>query len=1142
MIEGPAGLNSPRWSCSYEDALGRTISETRTGFRGALLVTSNEYNTANQLVATRAYALNENSTPTPLTYTYFCYNSLGQRTLTVSDMNLNGQIDWSDTDRIVSNDTRYVSLNGDWWRESSSWQTRKNGSSELTLMGLTRTRLTGLGDTVLSAPSRTDDGTGLLVAETRSFDPLGNETISRSFIDRTTHTTTHTTSTETSSLAAETIARCGLTVSTRSPTGVTTTYAYDALGRQIAQTDGRGNTSQVVYDAQGRVAKIIDALGHETTYTYDALGRQVAVTDPLGNIVTTTYDAEDHILAQRGATYPVDYAYDAYGNKVSMTTYRQESDIPMVGGDALGAPHAGDTTRWLYDEPSGCMTSKVYADGKGPSYAYTPDGKLARRTWARGVVTTYAYDNSGALTNMVYSDDTPTISMVYDRVGNMLSAVTDGVCTNLYAYSLTGLCTNEVQNGATIARSYDTLGRSTGYTLQASQNSVDISTIKQSNIQTLLSYDALGRIASLSIITNDSSNIQTFTYSYLLGTDIVDGYTCGNFSRKIEFEPLRNLVAAVTNSYANRVISAFDYTNDAAGRRTAISRSGEAFGDLSGATDSYGYNSRNEVISARRTKNGEIIHGFNEDFEYDPIGNRIWSTTYNELGEPETSQYIANNLNQYSSRTIPGYAAVRGHADADATVTVNEKPTYRYGEYFFGSDEFDNTSSPVNTMLETVAVKPGATEDEPDEIALVTNSVYLAKSPVAYEYDDDGNQTLVTTKTGTWRVTYNGENRPVRWERLISSTLNSNTPSLITMTFDHRGRRRLYLETAADGSTNSLDRFTYDNYLCIVRNRWQPDGTSATDRFIWDPTEPIATRPLAFHQPNAPLQLYSIDGNKNVSELVSSDDGTISAHYEYAPFGEVVLSSGDLALTNPFRFSSEYADDTLALVYYNYRHLELVTGRWMARDPIGESSVVLLYGYSNRLKTDYLGMEELDLSYYADYAGWPIHPWHPDYAMHVDMLNAVGEIGRFESKMDLQEKIWDRVGECDCIRLLRITAHGAAGDYDAARSDSKHVQMQLGSYSLLNEGYNLEKGVEMDDISEFFTDLKSKFCKKCTIRLVSCHLGENKYLADRIKTKTGCSVDVYAGRINSWSPPDALSLQYTPRMYAPSVIGGYYVY
>ncbi len=127
---------SPRWSCSYDDALGRTICETRPGFRGALLITSNEYYTANQLVTRRTYSLEQpvlrslgeggssNSSPSPLTYTLICYNSLGQRTLTVSDMNLNGQIDWSDTDRIVTNDTRYISLNGSWWRESSTWQTR----------------------------------------------------------------------------------------------------------------------------------------------------------------------------------------------------------------------------------------------------------------------------------------------------------------------------------------------------------------------------------------------------------------------------------------------------------------------------------------------------------------------------------------------------------------------------------------------------------------------------------------------------------------------------------------------------------------------------------------------------------------------------------------------------------------------------------------------------------------------------------------------------------------------------------------------------------------------------------------------------------------------------------------------------------
>ena len=108
---------------------------------------------------------------------------------------------------------------------------------------------------------------GILTSETHSLDPLNNATISRTYLDRSTHTTTQTTLSPDSTLPAETVARCGLTASSRSATGVTTTYAYDALGRQISQTDGRGNTSHRVYDAQGRVAKTIDALGHETTYT-----------------------------------------------------------------------------------------------------------------------------------------------------------------------------------------------------------------------------------------------------------------------------------------------------------------------------------------------------------------------------------------------------------------------------------------------------------------------------------------------------------------------------------------------------------------------------------------------------------------------------------------------------------------------------------------------------------------------------------------------------------------------------------------------------------------------------------------------------------------------------------------------------------
>ena len=199
----------------------------------------------------------------------------------------------------------------------------------------------------------------------------------------------------------------------------------------------------------------------------------------------------------------------------------------------------------------------------------------------------------------------------------------------------------------------------------------------------------------------------------------------------------------------------------------------------------------------------------------------------------------------------------------------------------------------------------------------------------------------------------------------LSNTIRPTEPSGVFALPCARGlwrrvsvHRRLCFETAADGSTNRLDRFTYDNYLCVARNRWQPDGTSATDRFTWDPTEPVATRPLALYQPNASPQLYAVDGNKNVSELVSFDSGIVSAHYEYAPFGEVILSFGDLALTNPFRFSSEYADDALALVYYNYRHYEPLMGRWLNRDLLGEDSILSLYCYvENSFDFDSLGLD-----------------------------------------------------------------------------------------------------------------------------------------------------------------------------------------
>ena len=109
---------------------------------------------------------------------------------------------------------------------------------------------------------------------------------------------------------------------------------------------------------------------------------------------------------------------------------------------------------------------------------------------------------------------------------------------------------------------------------------------------------------------------------------------------------------------------------------------------------------------------------------------------------------------------------------------------------------------------------------------------------------------------------------------------------------------------------------------------------------------------------NSSTFFYTHDGNKNVSEVIASNND-VAAHYEYAPFGALTVSRGVSAADNPWRFSSEYAEDDTATVCYNYRHYELVTGRWMQRDPIEEDGGLNLFIYiqnASVLHSDELGM------------------------------------------------------------------------------------------------------------------------------------------------------------------------------------------
>ncbi len=546
------------------DHLGRVVSVATP-----LGVTSNFYDGA----SSRLTRVSRTGSPDTL----YAYDAFGDLCATALDVDGDGQISYAGPDRITATHETYEQdASNIWWRVTSQAVWAETNSAACITSSVTRVRLTGLGT---PAPAALElSGGAILTAQTETLDRHGSVTHVSTYTDAGAAAVWTVTETPGSVQPAIQKTVAGRTVSVVSSTAVTNAYTFDGFGRQVSVTDGRGNTSVTAYNALGQVAYTEDAASNRTSYAYDGFGRQIAITDPLTNTTHTAYDRAGNVTAQWGATYPVAYTYDTAGRRTSMRTFRDENDD-------------GDETRWEYDHATGLLTNKVYADGSCVRYAYTPSGLLASRVWSRGITASYAYDALGQLTNVHYSGNTPDVSFAYDRLGRMVSAIT-AVSSHLFEYAGLDLA-GEIQDGVAITRSYDGLGRSTGFNIGDTYS-------------TAYGYDDFGRFHSVS--SSVCSVCSVVNYSCLPGSDLVSGYTAGPLAVTKTYEPARDLIAAVSNhvNHVNPVlISAYDYANDSAGRR--VSRN----------ADSFGYNARSEVI-------GAVIGTNSYGYAYDAIGNRRW--------------------------------------------------------------------------------------------------------------------------------------------------------------------------------------------------------------------------------------------------------------------------------------------------------------------------------------------------------------------------------------------------------------------------------------------------------------------------------------------------------------------------------------
>ena len=237
----------------------------------------------------------------------------------------------------------------------------------------------------------------------------------------------------------------------------------------------------------------------------------------------------------------------------------------------------------------------------------------------------------------------------------------------------------------------------------------------------------------------------------------------------------------------------------------------------------------------------------------------------------------------------------------------------------------------------------GSTTDyETDELNRYAGIAGNGAAAFVPQYDADGNQTLVKTSTGIWTVTYNAENRPVKFESEDGGTT-------VECAYDSMGRR-FEKKVTVGGTTGFHARYLYRDYLQVAECDLTGETPKLVRSYLWDPSEPEATRVLAMTRWEAngtqvKEHLYCMhDAMKNVTSLFGEARGR-RALYEYRPYGGLVTSEGNMAQENKFRFSCEYMDDELGLIYYNYRHLNPRDGRWISRDPIKEEGGWNLFAF-----------------------------------------------------------------------------------------------------------------------------------------------------------------------------------------------------
>ena len=686
---------------------------------------------------------------------------------------------------------------------------------------------------------------------------------------------------------------------------------------------------------------------------------------PTSNITAEAVTVDGFTLSQTdnaGVTTTNGRCYTAQGMIQNRTDSRDNTTTTVtdIAGRVLTVTDAaGNVTTTVYDSAHDLPATVTDAQGNTSCYRYDVRGRKVAE-WGTGLQPVcFGYDDADRMTSLT------TFRAGTETVSTDPSDRTDGDITTWSYHNASGMETAKTYaDNTSVVKTYDAYNR------------VLTETDARGNIKTHSYEHARGLL--LGTTYSDSTSPRTYTYNHLgQPTQVTDAAGVRTLSYNTYGEQESDSLVA------DNVTHLITETRDSMGRSTGYTY---AKNGTVQQTVTTGYGSDGRINCA-----GFLHGGAEKQFSYEYMaGTHLLEklTMPNNMTLTQSYEIQRDLLTGMAYKRGSTLVANRQYS-YDSLGRPTARNTSRQGtvknDTFGYNNRSELTSATVNGNnyaydYDNIGNRETATESD-----ITTNytanelNQYTAVGDFTPTFDADGNQTLMKTTTGIWAVVYDAENRPV-------SFTNAESNTVVECAYDHMGRRATKKVTV-DGAITLHQRYLYRGYLQIACCDLTRSNQPALWFISWDPTQPIATRPLAIQKDgtwySAPARLasqdsrsqecsrlgvwllkshpaYGWDLTKNISELYGSN-GYIRTAYTYTPYGEVT-ASGDV--TQPIQWSSEYNDTELGLVYYNYRHYNPQDGRWIGRDKLTQKKS---YCYNNGIYLiDSLGLRELLVNVLVD--------------------------------------------------------------------------------------------------------------------------------------------------------------------------------